>query len=95
MAATTPAPAADPVAKAEEMEGPALSAGAAFFVVFVAFVGTILATIDLFINGWLTALAHVGWVLGIFLTLALVMGLFLGLVLGDRQSARAETATSP
>ncbi|MFZ3475309.1 hypothetical protein ACODT3_42615 [Streptomyces sp. 4.24] len=95
MAATTPAPAVDPVEKAEEMEGPALSAGAAFFVVFVAFVGTILATIDVFINGWLPALAHVGWFLGIFLTIALVMGLFLGLVLGGRHAARAETTTSP
>lgn len=94
MATPTPVPAADPAVKADEMEGPALSSGAAFFVVFVAFVGTVLATVDLFINGWLTALAHVGWVLGIFLTIALVMGLFCGLVLGGRHAPRPETTTS-
>ncbi|MER6253623.1 hypothetical protein ABT224_19935 [Streptomyces sp. NPDC001584] len=93
MAAATPAP-VDPADKDAESEAPQLSKAATVFVLFVAFAGTILATIDVFINGWLPALAHVGWFLGVFLTIALVLGVFLSLVLGGRHAARAETSTT-
>ncbi|MFJ2752683.1 hypothetical protein [Streptomyces sp. NPDC087297] len=94
MAATMPSP-ADPADKDAEVEGPQLSKAATVFVLVVAFVGTILATVDVFINGWLSALAHVGWFLGVFLTIALVLGVFLSLVLGGRHVARAESSTTP
>lgn len=97
MTATTPSP-GDPAEKDAEVDSPQWSTAATVatvFVLFVAFTGTILATVDMFINGWLSALAHVGWFLGIFLTIALVLGLFLALVLGGRHAARAETTTSP
>ncbi|MEU2453945.1 hypothetical protein ABZ605_28180 [Streptomyces sp. NPDC012765] len=96
MTAATPSP-GHPAERDTEADGPQWSTAATVatvFVLFVAFAGTILATVDMFINGWLTALAHVGWFLGIFLTIALVLGLFLALVLGVRHAARAETSTT-
>ncbi|MFD5881057.1 hypothetical protein [Streptomyces yangpuensis] len=90
MGATSPAP-ADPV---DKDDFPPLSKGAAVFVMFVACVGAILATIDVFINGWLAALAHVGWFLGVFLVISLVLGLLIALVVGGRQAVPGEVPAS-
>ncbi|MFB7649329.1 hypothetical protein ACFC0S_16275 [Streptomyces sp. NPDC056084] len=88
---------ATPVSKdTYDDEGPQLSKGAAVFVMIIAFAGMVLATIDMFVNGWLSALAHLGWAIGVFLVIALVLGLVLALVLGSREAAEYETpAESP
>ena len=91
MSTTTPAP----LAKDDDTdEGPQLSKGAAIFVMLVAFTGAILTTIDVFTNGWLPALAHLGWFVGVFLVIALVLGVILALVLGGRQAAHGGTPAS-
>ncbi|MFF2571083.1 hypothetical protein [Streptomyces sp. NPDC058084] len=71
-------------------EGPQLSKGTAIFVMLVAFTGAILTTIDMFLNGWLAALAHLGWFIGVFLMCGLLLGLAMALVLGGRQAAQHE-----
>jgi predicted phage tail protein len=75
---------------AEVDEAPPLSKGAGIFVMIVALVGAILATIDVFVNGWLSALAHLGWFAGVFLVISLVTGLVLGFVLGGRPVGHPE-----
>ncbi|MEU3399358.1 hypothetical protein [Streptomyces filamentosus] len=85
---STPAP-MPPVKSDDTDDAPQLSKSAAVLVTLVAFAGAILATVDVFVNGWLAALAHVGWFIGIFLTIALVLGVFLAFVLGSRQTARS------
>ncbi|MER5302272.1 hypothetical protein ABT039_22820 [Streptomyces lasiicapitis] len=80
---------AAPTTAAEKHHEPGetpLSRGAAIFVIVVAFIGTVLATIDAFINGWLAALAHLGWVVTVFLVISLFLGTFLGFILGGRQA---------
>lgn len=92
----TPAPVPPAKSSDDTDDAPQLSKSAAVFVTLVAFAGAILATIDVFINGWLAALAHVGWFIGIFLTIALVLGVFLAFVLGSRQTTGSSApATTP
>ncbi|MFF4409846.1 hypothetical protein [Streptomyces sp. NPDC001404] len=87
MSATLAAPA--PVVSLEkkdvdsaEVHVAPLSRGMAVFVVIVAFVGTVLATVDVFVNGWLAAAAHVGWVMAVFGLISLFLGAVLALVFG-------------
>ncbi|MCF1592501.1 hypothetical protein [Streptomyces muensis] len=71
-------------------EAPPLSKGAGIFVILVALTGAVLTTIDVFVNGFWLALAHLGWFTGVFLVISLVMGTVLGFVLGGRQASRGE-----
>ncbi|MEV1042977.1 hypothetical protein AB0J01_41415 [Streptomyces sp. NPDC050204] len=85
-----------PLTKDEhEDEGSQLSKGAAIFVMLVAFTGAILTTVDMFLNGWLAALAHLGWFIGVFLVCALILGLVLALVLGGQRAAHEAPAVTP
>ncbi|WP_274036544.1 hypothetical protein [Streptomyces sp. MMBL 11-1] len=61
-----------------------LSRGATVGILLVAFIGTILTTVDLFLNGWLAALAHLGWFIGVFLVTTLALGFVLTLLLSGR-----------
>ncbi|GAA1111767.1 hypothetical protein [Streptomyces javensis] len=67
-----------------EMRLAPLSRGAAVFIVIVALAATVLATVDVFVNGWLAALAHIGWVLGVFGLVSLFLGVVLALLFGHR-----------
>lgn len=89
MPATTLAAPVEPLEKDDDELGVSpLSRGAAIFVIVVAFIGTVLATIDVFINGWLLALAHIGWVIGVFLLISLFLGTVFAFVLGGRDATR-------
>ncbi|MER0443061.1 hypothetical protein ABR738_00470 [Streptomyces sp. Edi4] len=84
-----------PVSKDTYDEGPQLSKGGAIFVMVIAFAGMVLATVDMFVNGWLAALAHLGWAVGVFLVISLVLGLVLSLVLGAQAAGVESPAESP
>ncbi|WP_331750902.1 hypothetical protein OG215_36790 (plasmid) [Streptomyces globisporus] len=74
---------------------PELSRGASVGILLVAFIGTILTTIDLFLNGWLAALAHLGWFIGVFLVTTLALGFVLTLLLnGSPGHIEASPGTS-
>ncbi|WP_333745612.1 hypothetical protein [Streptomyces sp. IBSBF 2950] len=79
-----------PMEKHDEDEAPPLSKAVGIFVMLVALTGAVLTTIDVFVNGWLAALAHLGWFTGVFLVISLVTVTFLGLILGGRQASRGE-----
>lgn len=90
----TSVPAA-PSAKDDELGEAQLSRGAAILVIVVAFFGTVLSTIDVLVNGWWPAVAHLAWVFGVFLLISLVLGTVLGLVLGTRQADRSDAPAVP
>ncbi|MDX3165871.1 hypothetical protein PV516_18975 [Streptomyces scabiei] len=80
-----------PAVKHDEVdEAPPLGKAAGIFVFLVALTGAVLTTIDVFVNGWLAALAHLGWFTGVFLVISLVTVTVLGLLLGGRQASRGE-----
>ncbi|MEV5454263.1 hypothetical protein ACGF7W_35215 [Streptomyces sp. NPDC048219] len=91
----TPVPAAPSTKHDDELGEAPLSRGAAIFVIVVALLGTVLSTIDVLVNGWWPAVAHLAWVFGVFLLISLVLGTVLGLVLGTRQADRGETPAVP
>ncbi|MFB8401283.1 hypothetical protein [Streptomyces sp. NPDC055912] len=70
-----------------ETEAPLLpepNRGAGILIIVVAFIGTIASTIDVFVNGWLSAVAHLAWFIGILLLLSFVLATLVTLVAGPR-----------
>ncbi|MCX4784026.1 hypothetical protein [Streptomyces sp. NBC_01264] len=63
---------------------PELNRGAGILIIVVAFIGTIASTIDVFVNGWLSAVAHLAWFIGILLLLSFVLATLVTLVAGPR-----------
>ncbi|MFG3429581.1 hypothetical protein [Streptomyces californicus] len=92
MSTYTEAPVTAPADEHDAPPFPELSRSASVGVLLVAFIGTILATVDLFLNGWLAALAHLGWFIGVFLVTTLALGFVLTLLLSGRP---AHIETSP
>lgn len=65
-----------------------LSRSAGILIIIVAFVGTIASIIDVFVNGWLPAMAHIAWFIGVFLLFSLFLATLVTLVAGHRGGDR-------
>ncbi|GLF98189.1 hypothetical protein [Streptomyces yaizuensis] len=61
---------------------PELSRSAGVLIIVVALIATIASTIDVFVNGWLPAVAHIAWFIGVFLLFSLFLAALVTLVAG-------------
>ncbi|MEV6404069.1 hypothetical protein AB0M58_14130 [Streptomyces bobili] len=98
-ATTPPPPLAPPVpAPANGAGSPAasrtvepISVAAVMFVLVTALLIAIASLIDVLINGWLSAFAHLAWAAGVFVTVGLLLGLVVSVVSQLRRTHAAST----
>ncbi|MGW3308333.1 hypothetical protein ACWDG9_17305 [Streptomyces sp. NPDC001073] len=79
-AAPVPAPAKGAGSTAVTREVEPISVGAVMFVLVTSLLIAIASLIDVLINGWLSALAHLAWSAGVFAAVGLLLGLVVSVV---------------